>query len=313
MGYYLGIDGGGSKTTCAVGDEDSILTTAIAGPSNIVRVGEAEARRSLYQAVEQACAAAGISAQQVTRTCVGAAGVGSSEVNSILRRTLAELLSTEVLVTADMQIALEAAFPSAPGIVVIAGTGSIVYGRDARGDTARAGGWGFAVSDEGSAHWIGRNAVAMMFRAYDLAQKESGRCLHPDLELFHVLQTSWNSTTIDDLVRTANAIPAPNFAALFPGILGCANAGDELSRQVLTRAARELAQLASVIIPRLFPEKDLNTRIPLAMVGGVFRHSDLVRKVFYNEMKTLYSAAEILLQVVEPVEGALRLARAGQH
>jgi len=312
VAYYLGIDGGGSKTTCAVGDDDSTLTTAISGPSNIVRVGEAEARRSLHQAVTQACAAAGISARQITRTCIGAAGVGSSEVSPILRRILEDLLFTEALVTGDMQIALEAAFPSAPGIVVIAGTGSIVYGRDAHEDTARAGGWGFAVSDEGSAHWIGRNAVAMIFRAYDLAQKEIGSRAHLDLELFRVLPESWNVASIDHLVRAANATPAPNFAALFPGILACANAGHELSRQVLTRAAGELAQLASVVIPRLFPEEKRNTRIPLAMVGGVFRHSDLVRKAFYNEMKKLYSGAEVLPHVVEPVEGALRLARAGK-
>lgn len=312
MAYYLGIDGGGSKTTCVVGDGDSILATAIAGPSNIVRVGEAEARRSLHQAVEQACTVAGISAQQVTRTCVGAAGVGSSEVSSILMRALAELLSTEVLVTGDMQIALEAAFPNAPGIVVIAGTGSIAYGRDAHGTSARAGGWGFAVSDEGSAHWIGRNAVAMLFRAYDLAKKETGSRSLLDLELFHVLQKSWNVASIDDLVRAANAIPAPNFAALFPAILACADAEDHLSRQVLMRAAGELAQLASVIIPRLFAARELSTRIPLAMVGGVFRYSDFVRNVFYNEMKKLYSNAEVLPKVVEPVEGALRLARAGQ-
>ncbi|MGA8432953.1 MAG: BadF/BadG/BcrA/BcrD ATPase family protein [Candidatus Sulfotelmatobacter sp.] len=312
MAYYLGIDGGGSKTTCAVGDDVSILARAIAGPSNIVRVGEAEARRSLHQAVTQACAAVGISPKGMARTCMGGAGVGSPEVISTLRRILAELLSTSVLVTGDMQIALEAAFPNAPGIVVIAGTGSIIYGRDAAGNTVRAGGWGFAVSDEGSAHWIGRNAVAMLFRAYDRAQAETGSRSHLDLELFRMLRETWNVVSIDDLVRAVNAVPAPNFAALFPGILACANADDELSRQVLTCAASELAQLASVIIPRLFPEEELHTRIPLAMVGGVFRHSDLVRKVFYNEIKKLYSAAEILPQVVEPVEGALRLARGEQ-
>ena len=72
MPYYLGIDGGGSKTTCAVGDDISLIATATAGPSNIVRVGEARARESLQQAVRQACAAAGITPQQVGRTCVGA-------------------------------------------------------------------------------------------------------------------------------------------------------------------------------------------------------------------------------------------------
>jgi len=69
--YYLGIDGGGTKTTCVVGDDTSLLTTATAGPSNIVRVGEALARESLQQSVRQACAAAGITPAQVAHTCVG--------------------------------------------------------------------------------------------------------------------------------------------------------------------------------------------------------------------------------------------------
>ena len=79
MAYFLGIDGGGTKTTCAVGDESRVLATVTSGPSNIVRVGEVTARESLQQVVLQACAAAGIAPEQVTRTCVG--GSGAAETN----------------------------------------------------------------------------------------------------------------------------------------------------------------------------------------------------------------------------------------
>jgi glucosamine kinase len=316
VAYYLGIDGGGSKTDCAVGDDDSVLATAVAGASNIVRVGEAEARHSLHQAIGQACAAAGISPQEVARTCIGAAGASSEEVRTTIHRITAEILPAQILVTGDMQIALEAAFPEAPGIVVIAGTGSIVYGRDAKGNTARAGGWGFAVSDEGSAHWIGRNAVSAVLRAWDLL--EEGCKTEDSLPLFRALQKSWNVNSVDALVRVSNATPGPNFAALLPSVLACADAGDTLSRDVLMRAGRELAQLAVYIIPRLFPQHlqpvsaaspDADARVPLAMVGGVFRHSGFVRDVFYNEVKKLEPRAELLARVVNPVDGALRLAR----
>ena len=155
MTYYLGIDGGGSKTTCAVGDESSLLATVAAGPSNITRVGEARARASLHQAVHEACAAAKIDPRQVRRACIGAAGAGREEIAGALRKIMAETLPGEIEVVGDMQIALAAAFGAGPGVIVIAGTGSIAYGRDAQGGTARAGGWGFAISDEGSAHWIG--------------------------------------------------------------------------------------------------------------------------------------------------------------
>lgn len=328
MAYYLGIDGGGTKTTCAVGNDDSLIATATAGPSNIVRAGEPTARRSLHQAIAQACAAAGISPQQVARACIGAAGAASPEVVAAVRGIVAEVLGSEVVVTGDMQIALEAAFPAAPGIIVIAGTGSIAYGRDARSRTARAGGWGFAVSDEGSAHWIGRQAVAALFRARDLAGNKDASPLRekgsiaerndddaqPGLELFRELQRSWNVTTIHDLVRVVNSTPAPDFASLLAAVLKCADAGDELCREVLVQAGGELAQLAAVITGRLFPKPSggdvgLGSQVPLAMVGGVFRHSVLVREAFYNETRKLDSRANVLPRVVEPVEGALRLAR----
>ena len=167
MAYYLGIDGGGSKTTCVVGDESSILATVTVGASNITRVGEAGAREVLHQAIREACRAAGINPQQVLRACIGAAGAGRPEIAGTVRKMVAEIISGEIEVVGDMEIALTAAFGEGPGVIVIAGTGSIAFGRDAQGRTARAGGWGFAISDEGSAHWIGRAAVRAVLRAAD--------------------------------------------------------------------------------------------------------------------------------------------------
>ena len=173
MPYYLGIDGGGTKTTCVVGDESQILATATAGPSNIVRVGEAQARESLQQSVRQACSAAGITPAQVAHTCVGGSGAARPELANIVRRALAEILPTPIDVVGDMEIALEAAFDAGPGVIVIAGTGSIAYGRNRHGTTARAGGWGFAIGDEGSAHWIGRAAVSAVLRYADANARTS--------------------------------------------------------------------------------------------------------------------------------------------
>jgi glucosamine kinase len=301
--YYLGIDGGGTKTTCAVGDESRLLAIATAGPSNIVRVGEVQARQSLQQSVRQACAAAGITPAQVSRTCVGGSGAARSELAESVRRSLAEILSTPIDVVGDMQIALEAAFESGPGVIVIAGTGSIAYGRDRQGTTVRAGGWGFAIGDEGSAHWIGRVAVSAVLRAGDLTDENSEDRTHSSLAA--ALFKAWGVRSLVDLARSANSIPPPDFAALFPAV---AASSDDLATQVLTNAGRELARVAAVVIRRLFA-KDKTAPVPVAMTGGVFRHAPLVREVFYNELRTLDARAEVNLQVVEPVEGALRMAR----
>jgi len=302
--YYLGIDGGGTKTACAVGDESQLLATAITGPSNIVRVGEAQTRESLEQAVRQACAAAGIAPAQVARTCIGAAGAAHPELAAKVRQILAAILPTPVDVVGDMQITLEAAFDDGPGIVVNAGTGSFAYGRDARGNTLRAGGWGFAIGDEGSAHWIGREAVSAVLRDSDRCGGSS-ESWAPDSTLSSALLKAWNVTSLADLARAANAIPPPNFAALFPAV---AASTDDLAAQILTRAARELAQIAAVVTRRLFP-RDEAPAVSVAMTGGVFRHAPLVRQVFYNELRALDTRAQVNPQVVEPVEGALRLAR----
>jgi glucosamine kinase len=306
VSHYLGIDGGGSKTTCAVGDDSQLLASATAGPSNVVRVGESLARESLQQSVRQACAAAGITPAQISHTCAGSSGAARPELAAIVRLFLAEILSTPIHVVGDQQIALEAAFDAGPGVIVIAGTGSIAYGRDRQGTTARAGGWGFAIGDEGSAHWIGRAAVSAVLRACDpLGESSDPGSPLPESSLAAALLEAWGVTSMIDLARAANSIPPPDFAVLFPAV---AASKDELATQVLTSAGRELAQVAAVVIRHLFAQTP-PASVPVAMTGGVFRHAALVRQVFYNELRTLDPRAEVNPQVVEPVEGALRLAR----
>jgi len=303
--YYLGIDGGGTKTTCAAGDEDQLLATATAGPSNMVRVGEERARGSLHQVVRQACAAARIDLQQVAHTCVGGSGAAHPELAEAVRHALAEILPARITVVGDMEIALEAAFGSGPGVVVIAGTGSIAFGRDQQGRTVRAGGWGFAISDEGSAHWIGRAAVSALLRAADTSGEIFPDRARKNSHLDDAFYKAWGVTSLADLARSANSIPTADFAGLFPLV---AASDEELAEQVLTRAGAELAQLASVVIHRLFATPGTGP-VQIAMTGGVFRHAPLVRQVFARELRRLDTRAEIQPHIVEPVEGALRLAR----
>lgn len=304
MPYYLGIDGGGTKTTCAVGDDSKLLATATTGPSNVVRVGESRARESLQECVRQSCAIAGIAVADVTLTCVGASGATHPEVANAVRTFLAEILSTPVAVVGDMEIALEAAFGTAPGVIVIAGTGSIAYGRDQNGATARAGGWGFAIGDEGSAHWIGRDIVSAVLRTSDANSGKADDPIHLHHELVTALFKVWGVTSLLDLARIANSVPPPDFSALFPVV---AASGDVLAVQVLSNAGLELANTAAVVTHRLF---SVGTEIvPVAMIGGVFRHAELTKGEFCRELCRLDPRVQINPNVIEPVEGALWMAR----
>lgn len=313
MAYYLGIDGGGSKTTCVVGDESSLLATVTAGGSNITRVGEAGARETLQQAIREACLAAKINPQQVLRACVGAAGAGRAEIASTVRKVVAEIVTGEIEVVGDMEIALAAAFGKGPGVIVIAGTGSIVFGRDAQGKVARAGGWGFAISDEGSAHWIGVRAVRAVLRSADEVGEDEAE---HDLSwtagrLFSELKTAWSLTSLPQLARAANA--TPDFAVLFPAVLAAAEAGDAVARQVIADASGELAQLAGIILRRLFPAQHSSvvptSAVPMAMAGGVFRHGAMIRELFYNEVRAANPDVVLNPEVIDPVHGALQMAR----
>ncbi len=295
MAFYLGIDGGGSKTACVVGDQISIIGRGEGTGSNIVRAGEAPARKGLHAAILQACAEANIQPSQISRTVIGVAGAGRPEINSAIHRLVAEILGGEIEVVGDMEIALHAAFEAGPGVVVIAGTGSIAFGRNASGETARAGGWGFAVSDEGSGGWIGKRALAAALRTLD----EGG-----DTPLLEAAMNCWGLKSFDQLIISANAIPLADFAGLFPAVVSAADSGDEVAQAVLVDAGGELVNLAEIVINRLFSE----TAVSVAMTGGVFRNSDLVRETFRNSL-ALHHSVSVSPDVVSPVEGALAMAR----
>jgi N-acetylglucosamine kinase-like BadF-type ATPase len=304
VAIFLGIDGGGSKTSCLIGDETSILGAGTGGASNVVRVGEEQARESLATAIHQACTVANLKPSEISTICVGLAGAARPEIREVITRILAELIpgaiqSGQVKVVGDTVIALEAAFGAGPGVIVIAGTGSVAFGRNREGQTARAGGWGFAISDEGSGHWIGRTAVAVAIGAWD---ENPGQ----NVPLIEILIRSWRLETVEQLVPAANATPPPDFAALFPAVLALADSGDRLACDVLTQAGNQLANLAGILFRRLFPNAG---DVPVAMSGGVFGSSALVRQVFYNSLHSRRPDATLNPTVVEPVRGALELAR----
>jgi glucosamine kinase len=300
VGIFLGIDGGGSKTSCIIGDEHSVLGTGNSAGSNVVRVGERRARKSLGAAIRQACAAAEINPTQIERTCVGIAGGTLPEIAAVVHRLVSEFVSGEVIVVGDMVIAMQAAFGAGPGVIVIAGTGSIVYGRNSKGQTARAGGWGFAISDEGSGHWIGRSAVAACMRAYDEGDFENKS------PLLDGILKAWDVTTREQLVIAANK--SPDFAALFPAVLAAADAGDATARTVLTQAGAELATLGQIAIGRLFGSREV---VPVAVSGGVFSNCALVRDVFFARLRSERPEVLPCEAVVDAAKGALALAGKG--
>jgi glucosamine kinase len=318
MAFYLGIDGGGTKTRCVLGDETTVLASAMTGGCSVIRVGEQAAREALHGAIRQVCEAAKISPNRVAAVCVGATGAARPEIAEKVRHIILEIIPIGTLgkieVVGDTVIALEAAFGKGPGVVVIAGTGSIAYGQNAEGQSARAGGWGFAISDEGSGYWIGRGAVSAILSAQD-QQRETA--------LTGLVFQEWKIGTLDELVQVANETPPPDFPRLFPVVLKAAAGGDVTAGELLVEAGGKLAGLAAMVVRRLLSLSAISSLsapksaksgakaiLAVATTGSVFRQSRDVRQVFYERLQKSFPGIEVRQDLADPVDGALARARA---
>jgi N-acetylglucosamine kinase-like BadF-type ATPase len=223
------------------------------------------------------------------------AGASLPENVTWIQETIRELIpDATIYVAGDHIIAHRAAFGSSPGVLVISGTGSIAFGRNQSGATARAGGWGPNVSDEGSAFWVGREAVTSALRAYD-----SGS----DNGLLPVIAQSWKVAP-EEVIRMANAAE-PRFAELASAVTGAAEQGEGTAREIAARAGKALAALGGAVVHRLWPEGGV---VPIALAGGVLQGSALVRQSFKDEMRTTHPQAAVSFAQVRPVLGALEIA-----
>lgn len=298
MSLFLGIDGGGTKTTCALGDETTVLAISHAGACNVVRVGEAQAVRELQTAISHACTQANKSPLRIRSAFVGAAGAGNPQINAAMRRVVRQVLpNADVAVEGDTVIAHEASLQGQPGVVVISGTGSIAFGRNEKKETARAGGWGFAISDEGSAHWIGRTAIGECMHAFD-AQRPTA--------LLDMILSAWSVSSREAMIPHANSTPPPNWAELFPVVSQAGDAGDPVAIDVLARAGTELAKLALTVSGRLWQPDD---KVQVGVAGSVFAHCAHVRRAFNDYLQANRKQISVCFKIVEPVLGALALAR----
>jgi N-acetylglucosamine kinase-like BadF-type ATPase len=191
---------------------------------------------------------------------------GPADKEVILR----EMLSSErMLITNDALIALSGATGGEPGIIVIGGTGSIAFGRNAEGYTARAGGWGYVFGDEGGGFDLARQALRAALRM------EEG--WGPATMLRQMLLDITGAADANDLLHRfyTPEFPRPRIARLSRLVDDAAKLGDEVARELLNRAADDLTQLALAIRSQLFSADDA---VIVAYVGGVFRSETLLKR-----------------------------------
>jgi N-acetylglucosamine kinase-like BadF-type ATPase len=299
--YLLGIDAGGTHTICLLADqEERILGRGEAGAANVSAVGLSAAVAAIGQAVAAAWQAAGLTARPATLACLGVAGGDRPQEKEALEAALAPLgIAARLWVVPDALIALAAASREVIGVVIIAGTGSIAWGRNRQGDTRRAGGWGYILGDEGSAFDIGLSALRAAVRAHDGRGQPTA--------LTDLLVAHWALSQPEDLrsVVYGGSYPRLQIAALAPVVERAARQGDAVARRLYAQAADELALAAKTVIVGLGMQAEA---VPVALSGGVFQAGELIIEPLIRSLRAVAPHAQIARLEQEPAMGAVHLA-----
>ena len=301
--HVLGIDAGGTKTICLLADgEGNVIGEARGGGANLQASGELEVEKVLHHVMD---AAIGDRDVRPVAICLGIAGVDrpqdTAAVHSIMRRIG---FKARVIVVNDALVALVAGAGDGEGVVVVAGTGSIAYGRDTSGRAARAGGWGYLLGDEGGGFWIGRAALHAVVRQFD------GRgpvTLLTPLILEH-LGLSTPSELIHEIYH--RDVHRHTIAGIAGLVQGAMVQRDAIAGEILTRAGAELASAAASVIARL---EMRGKAFPTVLAGGIFRGIPWLVDDITNRLSEIAPRTWVRPLDVEPAIGAVRLAIAAVH
>jgi glucosamine kinase len=296
--HVLGIDAGGTKTVCLLADEQGrVIAEARGSGANLQAAGELEVEKVLHQVMEIVLADREGLPDAI---CLGIAGVDRPEDADAVRGIMRRIgFKTRTLVVNDALIALVAGAGDKAGVVLVAGTGSIAYGKDATGRAARAGGWGYLLGDEGGGFWIGRAALSAVVRQYD------GR--GPATLLTELVLARLNLSSPTALIREIydRDVHRRTITGLASIVQTAMTQGDAVATDILTRAGAELASAASSVISRLEMRGDV---FPTILSGGIFRGVPWLATDVTRRISEVAPRSEVRPLDVEPAMGAVQLA-----
>lgn len=297
MKYYIGVDGGGTKTAICAADPmlETFLYAETSG-SAWRELGIENVVENIKQAIQRLIPQGGeIAAMALGIPCFGESEQGDRMVEQEISKVFSDI---PVYITNDVEVGWAGSLLLEPGINVVAGTGSIAYGEDDKGGTARSGGWDEFYSDEGSGYWMGRKMMELFTKQsdgrvprgalYDMVREELS--IQKDMEFV-------------DIMRGEYLGRRERVAHLQLIVERAARKGDQSAKELYTHAAEELCLLAAGVKKQLnFPEKNWK----VSYSGGVFKAGDLILEPFAAGIKAL--GGTLTQPACSPVDGALLLA-----
>lgn len=297
MDLFLGFDGGGTRTRAWLVDQTGRrLGTGQAGPANPNNVGTAGAVAAIAAAANEARRAAGLEGKPVRAAFAACAGLKTAGDSAAFALALTSAgVASEVQAANDTEAALAGGLAGAPGIALIAGTGSFCLGRDASGRRAWRGGWGWLLDDIGGAFWIGREAVRAVALAAD-GRAPATRLREPVLAHFKVGEPD---ALLGALYRPD--LSPVELAALAPLVDAAALAGDEPAKAILEASAHGSAELVRLVAGAL----QWNGSVPLVIIGGLGRSGPPYTPVLHAAIAAVAPAVRFVDPLLPPVAGAV--------
>ncbi|MGB3636326.1 MAG: BadF/BadG/BcrA/BcrD ATPase family protein [Rivularia sp. (in: cyanobacteria)] len=300
MSYVLGIDGGGSKTVCILmNDKREILGCGEAGSSNYQSVGIEAAKYSIESAINTAIITT--NNININAICLGLAGVGRFKDIEVIKNiikdipVISNIKPQNIIISHDALIALVGGVGNDVGIVVAAGTGSIVFGRNHRGETKRVGGWGYILGDEGGAYKIAVAGMQAALKAYD------GREI--STSLVEDFKNNLGLNNIEELIEIIyrSGYGVKDIAALAPIVDNAAFEGDEVANLIIDDAVDELVKATVTVINEIFVEGEF---LEVVTTGSVWKGKSKIWERFVSCISRDFVNVKVIFPRFEAVFGA---------
>jgi len=295
--YFLGFDGGGTHLRgCLIDESGGVLAIASHPPASFPKLKEkiGEPVSALANELQKR---AGLSGATISAAGFCSTGVGRPADREVVERALGEKkIAQKIIAESDALAALTGAFGGGPGIIVIAGTGVICFGRMHNGEIIRVGGWGYLLGDEGSGFSVAQAAVIAALKAWD------GRGAPTALR--EIFEKHFNVASIELII---SQIYSPDFdrgkfAELAPLVFAAADQGDAVAQEIIKNAGRGHGHLICAALKR----GSWPTPVPLALIGNLFRRRDVLLPSLWEILSEKDFA--LIAPRFEPVVGATLLA-----
>jgi N-acetylglucosamine kinase-like BadF-type ATPase len=298
MKYFIGIDGGGTKTDCIITDENNNqLFAIIGGPLNLLTISPNESSRTILQLINSCLTELQITLAQLDCIGIGAAGAGRIADSEKLELNLKALLPSTIKlkVSSDAEAALEGAFNGNPGCILISGTGSIIYGKDYKGIIHRCGGFGKILGDEGSGHMLGKKGLISVAKEFDGRGKKT--------LITHLLRDKYHIQSVQDLI---NVVYNKNLdiSAIAPLVLASAGNNDQVALKIIDEETDELLSLIACIIDKINHEN-----LEICFIGKLICTINIFSITLRNKLAASYKLIKIIEPEYSPAMGAVFIAK----